>query len=700
MITGDAPLPDQSAQLGEAVREARKRLLMSQRDVAEESGVSLRTFREIEKGRVRRPRLRSLQRLAVTLQEPLLVAHGLGRPSPDSAAHQGRHGLFITVLGPLNVWSGHVPVNTGTPMQQSLLGLLAVHANARVSQAEIADVLWRGDPPASFNQLIHTYVSRLRALLAQHQAAPARSPLIVRRSSGYELQADEDQLDLLHFRELTRDAERARATGDLELEVELLTESLRLWSGPVLDGSAARLHEHPIAVECGQRRIASALRFAQLAIASGRHQKVIDQLRPMLRQHPLHEGLHAQLMLALAGTGQQVQALKLFDALNQTMRNDYGIEPGTELRAVHLSVLRGAASASGRAHKADAAPRAEAGRRYELPPDLADFVGRDEHQPVLLHLTQGSSLSGAFTPSPVASIYGPPGVGKSALAIRVANSSRVHFTDSALYVDMRDSRGGAADPHSALGRCLHALGVREADIPKEFQERVSSYRSLLAERRVLVVVDNVSREEQIGPLVPSGFNSGLLFTSTARLFGVPGARNFALGSFTMEQSLDLLARMIGTERVLAEREAAESIAELSDSLPLAVRIMGERLARRPHWPLARIVRRLHDERHRLSEFVHGQLDLPARLGAGFATLEAPFRYDLVHLAHTCPGPFTASYAAASLGIDPSSAEERLDTLGDQQLLLGPDEQGRYDIPMFTRLYALTIALRQTSGTAG
>lgn len=193
--------------------------------------------------------------------------------------------------------------------------------------------------------------------------------------------------------------------------MRLLTESLQLWSDLVLDSFFPRLCEHLLVVECGQQQISSALRFACLAITSGHHEEAIDQLRPIVRHHPLHEGLHARLMVALAGAGQQVEALGLFSRLDRTLRKNFGIEPGAELRAAQMSVLRGVASAANGTSMTDCAVVPEVERPYELPPDTHDLVGRLEHHPVLLHLTQGGSRTGLFGPSPVAAIYGPPGSG-------------------------------------------------------------------------------------------------------------------------------------------------------------------------------------------------------------------------------------------------------------------------------------------------
>jgi DNA-binding SARP family transcriptional activator len=681
-------LHDQTDDLGEVVRDARDRARLSQRVVAERSGISLRTLREIENGRVRMPRRRSIQRLAEVLQEPRLLDQAAARSPLDETAYDEDDRLMLRVLGPLSAVRGRSVLNAGTPMQQSLLGLMALHANESVSQAEIVDVLWGEAPPNSFNQLVHTYVSRLRALLAKHSDPDCETSVIVRRNAGYELQIGSDQLDLLRFRELAQEADQARISGDLTLEVRLLTDLLGLWSGPVLHGSSPRLQQHPLAVDSNQRQITAALRLSELAVAYGHYEKAIDQLQPLVRHHPLHEGLHAQLMIALAGAGQQVEALDLFGRLDRTLRNDFGIDPGPELRAAQLSVLRGVSRAPDDKAVRVAPPRAETGRPYGLPPDTPDLVGRSEHHQVLQHFTQSGSPGGLFGPSPVASIYGPPGVGKSVLAVRVANSCRLRYVDGVLYADLRsDTQGDGQAAHAVLHRFLRALGMAEAAIPGGLTERISAYRGLLAERRVLVVVDNVVRDGQLQPLLPGGFTSALLFTSRAPLSTIPGARHFPLSLFTAEQSVRLLTRIVGEERALAEHRMAEEIAELCGHLPLAVRIVGQRLAARPHWSLSRMVQRLSDERGRLSELSHGELDVRARLDTHLVSLAGASRRALLALARACQGSFTLRTAAASLDCSLVAAEDVAETLVDHQLLKGPDAAGRYAFPVLTRLHA-------------
>lgn len=323
--------------LGELIRTTRSRRRMSQRALALRAGLSLRALREIERGRVRVPRQDSVERLAEALAEPRLLEHG---PTTEDGGYAEDDHVEVRILGAFGAVRGEAALSTGTPKQQRLLALMALRANHPVSHAEIVDVLWGEDPPDSFNQLVHTYISRLRALLAPHQNAVG-NPAIVHGHAGYELCVDPEQLDLLRFQQAVADADQARADEDPELEQELLKTALSLWRGSVLETSGETLVGHPLAVEYGLQKLDAALRLANLALAAHGYDEAIRVLRPLVHDQPLHEGLHLRLMLALAGAGQRVAALAVFRDLDRRLRTEFGIEPGEELQAVHMSVLTG-----------------------------------------------------------------------------------------------------------------------------------------------------------------------------------------------------------------------------------------------------------------------------------------------------------------------------------------------------------------------
>lgn len=340
-MKGSSSTTDQLT-VADIVRTARTRRGVSQRDLAERSGIGLRTLREIERGRVRDPRSGSLRRLARVLQEPELLARVGEEPDGESTPSYEDEPLVLRILGRLSAARGAAELGTGTPKQQRLLGLLGLQPNEVVERDEIIDVLWGDRLPNSFGQLIHTYVSRIRLMLEAHHVAGARPLTVVRRGGGYELKVeDESRLDILEFDRLTRAAENAHASHDRAAEQDLLSDSLQLWRGRLLEGMPPALQQHPIAVEWSRRRVRSALRLTDLALAQGQYEEVLVRLGPIARHEPLHEGLHARLITALAGSGWRAEALELFVSVDRRLREESGIGAGDELRSAQTAVLRG-----------------------------------------------------------------------------------------------------------------------------------------------------------------------------------------------------------------------------------------------------------------------------------------------------------------------------------------------------------------------
>ncbi|WP_163010672.1 BTAD domain-containing putative transcriptional regulator [Streptomyces dangxiongensis] len=664
------------------VRTARVRRGVSQRAVAERSGLSLRTLREIEQGRVRAPRASSLQRLAEVLDEPVLCPDP-GPAESGPAAHAAQEPLALQILGRLAVRRGPAEVTAGTPKQQSLLGLLALRANQPVDRDEITNVLWGDDIPDSFGQLIHTYVYRIRQLLGTHAGGEATPALLVRRSSGYELiVSQETHLDLLWFRRCVRLAGQAREAEQPERETALLEEALTLWRGLVLEGMGAGLTDHPVAAEALHQRVTSALRLADLVLPRGRYEDVIDHLGPIARDNPVHEGVHARLVTALAGSGQRATALEVFAAVDRRLRNDSGIGAGDELRRAQSAILRTDEEAAPR--PAARRPAGEPVRPFQMPPGIRDYVDRPEQQRILHHLT-GRGPQVAFGAAPIAALYGPVGVGKSILAARVAASSRPTFRDGVLHGELDSAAPG--EVRLLLGRFLTALGVPGEALPESLPARTSLYRNLLAKRQLLVVLDGAPGEQAVRPFVPGGVSSALLVCSREPLSGLEGARHFRITPFDADQAAALLASVTGEGRVRAERGAADRITALCGGLPLAVRVAGMRLAARPHWPLSRLAERLEDPRQRLDELVMGDLDVAGRITRALPETGSTLG-DAVSRLVSSAASFTIAATAGLLGCSPREAEDVLEALVDRQVLEGPARSGgEYAFLPLTRLAA-------------
>ncbi|WP_078944522.1 BTAD domain-containing putative transcriptional regulator [Streptomyces flavochromogenes] len=666
------------------VRAARTRNGVSQRDLAEKSGIGLRTLREIERGRVRAPRSGSLRRIAEALHEPALLAQvgataGAEGDIPEDAP------LVLRILGRLSATRGAAELLTGTPKQRTLLGLLALQAHQVVERDEIIEVLWDGELPDTFGQLIHTYISRIRLMLEAHTLPGTGRTAVLRRGGGYELRIEGDsRLDILEFGRLTHEAARARAGDDPVHEQALLAEALRLWRGQLLEGAPPRLAGHTAAVEHARLRVASALRLADLALARGQYEEVLAQLGPIARHEVLHEGLHARLLSALAGSGRRAEALELFAAVDRRLRVESGIEPGTELREAQMAVL-GDDARTATAMAAPPAGRADALRSVQLPQSVGDFVGRVEHFQVRQYLTGQGPLA-AFGAAPVAALHGPVGVGKSALTVQIAAAVARHFPDGVLHARLRT--GAPDEVRTALRGFARALGVPTAGLPAGLPELAALYQESVAGRRVLVVVDDAPGERAVRPLLPSGPGGAALLAGRNPLSGLEGAQHFRVERFTADQSVSLLARIAGERRVLAERTAAETVAELCDGIPLAVRIAGMRLAARPHWTLARLADRLADEERRLSELVAGDLSVRERLTSAYEGLDPVLRDAVRALARSADRAFTPADAAAVLRCGGRQAEDLLERLVDHQLLEPPAGACEgYAFPPLVRLHA-------------
>jgi tetratricopeptide (TPR) repeat protein/transcriptional regulator with XRE-family HTH domain len=329
---------------------------------------------------------------------------------------------------------------------------------------------------------------------------------------------------------------------------------------------------------------------------------------------------------------------------------------------------------------------------FLLPADIADFTGRADAVGELNGLLAGSPHDARRSAAMVvAAVVGGGGVGKTTLAVHVAHRVRDRFPDGQLFIDLRGAEASPADPREVLGRLLRVLGVDGAAIPEGLDERAGLYRGLLAGRRVLVVLDNAAGEAQVIPLLPGSPTCGVLVTGRAPLTGLGGVQLVALDVLADEQAVALLGRIVGPQRVAAEPQAAAELARLCGHLPLALRIVGARLAARPHWQLTQLVERLADERQRLDQLTHGHLAVRASLGLSYQALE-PAAQLLFRRLGLLQAPDTAAWVGAAL-LDTSVARaaELTERLVDARLLevAGRDatEQVRYRLHDLVRIYA-------------
>ncbi|MFE1880714.1 AfsR/SARP family transcriptional regulator [Streptomyces diastatochromogenes] len=423
--------------------------------------------------------------------------------------------MRFDVLGSLRVVRGETELDLGFPQQRALFGLLLVHTGRPVRMSEIVDVLWPGQPPASARNVVRRYVGALRRLLEPElpPRAPGRRLLI--RSGGYLLEADTDEVDLLCFRDLTRQGMRAAATARPEEAVRHFADALALWRGPVATGipAATRAHLHFAAVE--REFVRTAQMAADAALLCGRSEQVLPALRRAAVLEPLDEALHARLVLSLAARGLQAEALTAYEDVRRDLAAQLGVPPGSELGAAHARVLRQEVRPAGR----DAPPMRRRStepfvRPAQLPPDLAVFTGRGAELETLNALADATAAAGQG-PATVL-ISGMAGIGKTALAVHWAHRAADRFPDGQLHVELGgfDPRRSALEPAEALRQLLAALGVPAQGMPEGVDALAGLYRGLLAGRRLLVLLDGAAGTEQLRPLLPA--SPGCLTVVTSR----------------------------------------------------------------------------------------------------------------------------------------------------------------------------------------
>jgi len=585
------------------------------------------------------------------------------------------------VLGPVEVRVDGRPVAVGGPKPRALLALLLLHAGRVVPTSEVLEALWGGHPPASGATRVHGVVSELRAALGR--AGMASGPLAT-RPHGYQLTAADGDLDLDVFEGRLAQARSAAAGDQLQDAAASYRAALDLWRGPALAGVAAPFAGAE-AARLEERRLVAVEELAEVELRLGRHAALVSELVALVGRHPLREGLRERLMLALYRSGRQAEALEVYRDGHRLLVERLGLEPGPDLQRLQRAIL---ASDPGLLPEPGGPMEPVAPPPAQLPPDVADFTGREE---------QVARLCGALDPgrpataTAVTVVSGKPGVGKSALAVHVAHRLRSDFPDGQLHVDLGGAEHQPLAPEDVLDRFLRGLGVGGAAVPAAPEERRDLYRSRLADRRVLVVLDNAADEAQVRPLLPGGPSCAVVVTSRARLAGLDGALRLDLDVLGPGQATELLARIAGPERVAAEPDAAAAIVALCGNLPLAVRVAGARLAVRGHWRLADLAELLADERHRLDELAIADIEVRAGLALSYQGLDGEARRLFRRLGLLAAPTVAAWVAAAVLDRRLAGAQRLLDALVDAHLVevLGTDAGGqvRYRFHDLVRLYA-------------
>ena len=613
--------------------------------------------------------------------------------------------IRFAVLGPVRVWRGDAEIVGGPPQQRAILALLLVRAGAPVSMAELIDLLWPTDPPPSAANVVHRYIGMLRRQLEPDLPTRVAGRWLVRQVGSYRLNVDVGSLDLLRFRERVQIA-RAHAAEGQPAAVDEFVAALALWRGPCLTGVDASVHAQAAFAEVDRERVAVALEAADAALSGARCATVLAVLREIAALHPLDEPLQARLMLTLASSGYQAEALSTFRRVSARLSEELGIDPGTELRAAHQRVLRQQVGQPTAASIAVAMPPTEAQATppshtspvilpAQLPPDLSMFTGR-RTELARLNALLDPRQSGASMP--ICVVDGIAGIGKTSFAVHWAHQLAERYPDGQLYVDLRgfDPSGAVLSPSKALRGFLDALGVSPQRVPDSTEAQAGLYRSLLNGRRVLIMLDNARDVTQVRPLLPASPGCLAIITSRNQLSGLittHAARTITLDPFSTDEAREVLTRRLGERRLADELGALDEIIAGCAGLPLATAIVAARATIHPNMPLAEIADELRDERTRLDAFSADD-DVAADVRAVFSWSYRQLSQSagrLFRLLSVHAGPDISRNAAASLlGVTRREVRQLLAELTSARLLV-EHYPGRYRAHDLIRVYAAELS---------
>ncbi|WP_314614284.1 AfsR/SARP family transcriptional regulator [Streptomyces stackebrandtii] len=593
----------------------------------------------------------------------------------------GIPGTHFSVLGPLRARRGDTELDLGSPQQRAVAAVLVLRHGRAVSVDDLVGALWES-PPRRPEAVVRTYIWRLRHLLEPTHVQGEPWRLLQSVPGGYSLRLADGALDWELFEQCVAEARARKAAGETAAARQLFDQALALWRettlrsvpGPFADAERSRLEERRLDVV--EARLETMVELGDYADAA-------TDLATLVETHPLREGLHYLLMLALHETGRQGEALAAYRRVHRLLAQELGIEPNARLQQLHADILR---------HTAPSVSRPEVLTRQEraprqIPNAVPDFTGRTEEteriRDTLLHPSPEAV--------PIVLVTGMGGTGKTSLVMHSVQTVLSAYPDGQLYVDLRGADGSPADPASVLASFLRTLGERDAYIPTDIAERAALYRSRLAQQRVLIVLDNAADMHQVMPLLPGAPTCAVVITSRNGLATLPVSLRIVLGAMSDEVAMRLFTRLIGAARADAEPHTAHRILTACGGLPLAVRIVGSRLAARPEWSLADLAGRLADERHRLSELTVDSVTVEASFALGYGQLDPHTRQTLRLLALPAHGVYDLPTASAVLDIPNENAKNLLERLVAVGLLESP-ALDRYRYHDLVRLFARRLAL--------
>lgn len=617
--------------------------------------------------------------------------------------------IRFTLLGPVRAWRYGVDLDVGQAQQRAVLAVLLMSGGGQVTVDRLVDDVWGDDAPRTAVQLIRTYIHRLRKVLDTDTSGLIRSV-----DGGYTMTGDPESVDLAVFEQLVAHARAEHAAGHPAAAAKYYAEGLALWTGTPL-AAVPGPHAETQRNRLGEVRLTAVEERLACEVEAGFYADAASQLAVLAVDHPLRERFRELHMTALYGSGRQAEALTVYQETARLLRNELGVDPGPCLRETHRRILAGepmirpATQLSSPVIAPQPPVVLPLVRPAQLPAALPRFTGRRNAVRRLLELAapahdaesraaDGSGTRGAVT----CVVHGMAGIGKTALAVHAAHLLARRFPDGQLYVNLRGfDPDGAMDPHEALGEFLAALGVAPREIPPTLNARAALYRSLLAERRILVLLDNAGDAQHVRALLPGAPTCLTLITSRDQLPGLVAthqADSLQIDLFDEAEAHAYLAASVGADRVRGNACAAAEIIGYCAGLPLALAIAAARAAQSPHTPLTVLAAQLRGARGSLDYFsLERDPAADARhvfswsyqaLGADAARL---FRLLSVH-----PGPDVTAPAAAALAAIP--VERAAALLADlvRTHLATERVPGRYQCHDLLRAYAAELAEQHDS----
>ncbi|GGW08057.1 SARP family transcriptional regulator [Streptomyces narbonensis] len=591
--------------------------------------------------------------------------------------------MRFTVLGPVEAVAPGSAAPGLAPRHRAVLAYLLLHAGVAVGTDRLIGAMWGPLPPDSARAQIQTTIAAIRRMLRASDA----DRMLATRPAGYVITPEPGQLDLDEFTSLI--AAAPADSDDPAGTADRIRAALALWRGEPLAGITAPYVEGARARLNGQL-LTAVERLAEVELARGRHDDLIEELSAHAAAHPLRERLCCQLMLALHRAGRQTDALDVARTFRATLAEEQGLDPGHAFGKLEQDILRDAPDL----RPPVTAPAKPQGISF-LPYDLPDFTGREDELDGLVRLWSGSN-GGVVT---ISAIDGMAGVGKTTLAVHAGHRLAEHFPDGQLFVDLQAHTAGQAplDAGAALEVLLGQLGVPTQQIPASVAGRAALWRSELSGRRVLAVLDNALGADQVRQLLPGASRALVLITSRRRLTDLDGAHALSLDVLPAADAMELFTAVVG-DRAAAEPLAVLDVLQLCGFLPLAVRIAAARLHHRPRWTVAHLADRLRDQRRRLSELATSERGVAAAFTLSYQQL-TPDQQRMFRLLGLQPGRDIGPEAASALtGLPLDEAETLLEDLLDAHVLT-QHQLGRYTFHDLLREHALATAATQETPDA-